>query len=99
MATIKAWPVSNAIQYDGTNSAEIVSALPDLPAEEDTFPPVIDSEEDGVLTISYPGYTEGSVTREPLVINETDWVLWVGISFASVTTDSWINNAYRKSTD
>lgn len=78
MAIVSVVRPIRAIQYDGTNSVEIldwIGSAPDSGAMQSPVKPEIGSESDGILVIHYDDY----VTQSPLdvTINEGDWVLEV----------------------
>ena len=62
MAIVKAVRATDFVQYDGTNSSEVL----DLVHAGWPFA-VIDSEDDGVLTMSDSG------TNNTWIVNETEW--------------------------
>ncbi len=66
-------PLQKWVQYDGTNSADILASLPDAHDDADTYPdvaPVIDSETGGVLSIAWHTQWMGDAS---LTLNEDDW--------------------------
>lgn len=80
-----------AIKYDGTNSAEIVAALPScLNMFSAQKRATVVSETGGVLALSYHSNDLGDV-----VVAEGDWVCWQDSnSGASSMPDADFNRAY-----
>ena len=66
----------SGIQYDGTNSTDILALFPAVQGFNSSYyEPSIASESGGVLTIHYDDYGAGLESPVDFVVNENDWVL------------------------
>jgi len=77
MATVNLVQTVQGIQYDGTNSTEILAAYPETTGfgfPGPPYSPEIGSEADGVLVIHYDDF-EGIGAPQNFVINEGEWVI------------------------
>jgi hypothetical protein len=76
MATVNLVQTVQGVQYDGTNSTEILAAYPETVAFGDVTPvsPEIGSEGGGVLVIHYDDF-EGIGAPQNFTINEGEWII------------------------